>query len=88
MMNPSLAGDATLEHRVRIERMALALAFEANAVTELACAGSARTKRVRAAARMLERDVNALAPALDAGDPVMTLARLVLRLLPQELEGR
>lgn len=86
MTRPPSTREATLERRAQLERTALALAFEANAVAELGDPGSMRAERVRAGARVLEGDVNAIAPALDADDKVVAFARLVLRLLPEELE--
>lgn len=84
-MKPSRARDADGDDRERLERAALRLAFEANAVAELGDAGSRRVEGVLSAARALERDIDMLAPALDADDRVLAFARLVLHLLPYEL---
>lgn len=88
MMRPSSARDDTPDRRAQVERMALAVAFEANAVAELGEDGAARTERVRVAVRALEREANAIAPALDTDDRVLAFVRLVLRLVPDELAGR
>jgi hypothetical protein len=76
------------DQRSRIERTALALAFEANAIAEVGEPGSERSERLHVAARRLERDVDEIASALPADDRVLVFARLVLRLLPEELDGR
>jgi hypothetical protein len=87
-MNPLRDRDAALDDRARLECSALALAFEANAVAELGHSDGARAENVLAAARRLERDIAAIAPALDPGDRVVEFARLVARLIPEELNVR
>ena len=80
------AQDGPLDDRARLERHALELAFEANRIAELGHAG-AHVEDVLASAGALEREAEALAPAVDPGGQVLEFVRLVLRLLPQELEA-
>ena len=86
-MRPSPAPDPAPDDRTRLERMALGVAFEANAAAELSEGRSLRIARVVAAARLLEDELEALAPQLGPDDRVVELARCVLGLLPDELKA-
>jgi hypothetical protein len=77
---------ASDDPRLRLERMALEVAFEANAVTELGETASRSLADVLAAASELGRQVDALAPELGEDDKVVRFARLVIGALDRELK--
>jgi hypothetical protein len=71
----------------RVERLALDLAFAANAVAELGEAAPVRACDVRLAAAELQREVDVFAREVgDDGHRVLRFARLVLEGLERELD--
>jgi hypothetical protein len=74
------------EAHERLERMAVDLAFNANAVVELGAAAPLSPSEVRSAADDLKHQADQLSPRLGEGDRVLRFARLVLDGLEHELD--
>jgi hypothetical protein len=70
----------------RVERLALDLAFAANAVAELGEAAPVPACDVRLAAAELQREVDVFAREVGDGHRVLRFARLVLEGLERELD--